>query len=200
MTAHVHPRDVSYYTTAIGHSVLEASQRALTRAAADLAGFCEHIEHNESNSIGIAARAGDQLREIAANLSARSGISLTSAYAARIRAVEEKSLLRHVSLFESAVTLPGAEVLASAQTWDEVQIGQLIHDRQFHPDVFGLSKLEQIRHYTFHVTKLAGMFVDALDNNAWPIFQKERLADIAVFGVKIATVCNIELPRVAVDS
>ena len=184
----------------IGHALLEASQRALTRAAADLAGFCEHIEHNESNSIGIAARAGDQLREIAANLSARSGISLTSAYAARIRAVEEKSLLRHVSLFESAVTLPGAEVLASAQTWDEVQIGQLIHDRQFHPDVFGLSKLEQIRHYTFHVTKLAGMFADALDNNAWPTFQKERLADIAVFGVKIATVCNIELPRVAVDS
>ena len=95
--------------------------------------------------------------------------------------------------------LAGADAVDSAQTWAEIQVAQLIHDRQFHPDVFGLSKLDQIRHFTFHVTKLAGLLVDAIDNSDWNTFQQERLADIAVFGVKIATVCNATLPPLPVE-
>lgn len=192
-------RDVSPVTSTVDREFLEASQRALTRAAADLAGFCEHVEHNEPNSVESAASAGDRLREIASQLSVRGGVSLVAKYAARIRAVEEKSLLRHASLFEDEMSLAGAEALTFATTWDELQVGQIIHDRQFHPDVFGMPKIEQIRHYTLHVTKLAGLFVDAIDNDEWDAFQQERLADIAIFGIKIATVCNVELPREIVD-
>ena len=192
-------RGVSPVTSTVDREFLEASQRALTRAAADLAGFCEHVEHNEPNSVESAASAGDRLRQIASQLSVRGGVSLVAKYAARIRAVEEKSLLRHASLFEDEMSLAGAEALTFATTWDELQVGQIIHDRQFHPDVFGMPKIEQIRHYTLHVTKLAGLFVDAIDNDEWDAFQRERLADIAIFGVKIATVCNVELPRAVVD-
>ena len=192
-------RGVSPVTSTVDREFLEASQRALTRAAADLAGFCEHVEHNEPNSVESAASAGDRLRQIASQLSVRGGVSLVAKYAARIRAVEEKSLLRHASLFEDEMSLAGAEALTFATTWDELQVGQIIHDRQFHPDVFGMPKIEQIRHYTLHVTKLAGLFVDAIDNDEWDAFQRERLADIAIFGVKIATVCNVELPREIVD-
>ena len=185
-------RGVGSVTSTVDRELLEASQRALTRAAADLAGFCEHVEHNEPNSVESAARAGDRLRQIASQLSVRGGVSLVAKYAARIRAVEEKSLLRHASLFEDEMSLAGAEALTFATTWDELQVGQIIHDRQFHPDVFGMPKIEQIRHYTLHVTKLAGLFVDAIDNDEWDAFQRERLADIAIFGVKIATVCNVD--------
>ena len=200
MTIHVTPRSESCDTGSVDRAHLETSQRALTKAAAQLASFCEHIEHNESTSVGEAVQAGDCLRKIAADLAARSGLSLAAAYAARIRAVEERSLLRHLSLFDRAVELPSADALDTAKTWDEIQICQVMHDRQFHPDVFGLPKMEQIRHYTFHVTKLAGLLVDAIDNDDWNTFEQERLADIAIFGVKIATVCNFQLPRIAVDS
>lgn len=185
---------------AMDQAFLDDSLRALTKVAADLAAFCEHVEHNEVNSVYDAARAGDRLRQIAAELSARSGISLAATYAARIREVEEKSLMRHMPLFAQGPELAGAHALDSADNWDQVQIGQIVHDRQFHPDVFGLPKIEQIRHYTFHITKLAGLLVDAIENKDWITFQHQRLADIAIFGVKIATVCNIQLPTSAVDS
>ena len=199
MTTHTSPND-GRSVPGVDRALLESSQRALTKAAADLAGFCEHVEHNESNSVKETARVGDRLREIAAQLSAHSGLSLAAAYAERIRSVEERSLMRHASLFDDEAGLPGATALNDAKGWDEIQIGQIIHDRQFHPDVFGLSKIEQVRHYTFHVTKLAGLLVDAIENDDWPSFEQERLADIAIFGVKIATVCNIQLTREAVDS
>ncbi|WP_420626806.1 hypothetical protein [Candidatus Poriferisodalis sp.] len=97
------------------------------------------------------------------------------------------------------MVLVGADALAEAHCWDEVQIAQVEHDRQFHPDVFGLSKVDQLRHYTFHVTKLAGLLVEAVDLGNWETFRDERLADIAVFGVKLATVCNERLPSLEID-
>ena len=84
--------------------------------------------------------------------------------------------------------------MTSAANWAEFQIAQVVHDRHFHPDVFGLSKIDQLRHYTLHVTKLAGLLIDAIDSHDWPSFSPHRLSDIAIFGVKIATTCNDRLP------
>ena len=179
---------------------LERSQRALTRAAARLAAFCEHVEHNEANSIADAVTAGSCLRDIASELSVLSRISLRAAYVERIQRIEERSLLRHLPPDHNTSDLPGVAALASATTWNELQSGQIVHDRLFHPDVFGLPKIEQIRHYTLHVTKLAGLLVDALEGDDWESFKRDRLADIAIFGVKIATVCNFELPNSEVDN
>ena len=36
-------------------------------------------------------------------------------------------------------------------------------------------------------------------NNEWSVFGSARLADLAVFGVKLATVCKVELPSTHVD-
>ena len=58
-------------------------------------------------------------------------------------------------------------------TWRQVQVAQLLHDRRFHPDVFGLSSLEQLRHYTLHVTKLAGLLVDAAEPETWRWFARD---------------------------
>ncbi|MCU0310998.1 MAG: hypothetical protein MUE36_08645 [Acidimicrobiales bacterium] len=142
--------------------------------------------------------AADEMRTMAASLASASGLSLRRAYAERLRQVETSSLLRFADERQSPV-LAGVNALADAQNWDEVQVAQMMHDRQFHPDVFGLSKIDQLRHYTFHVTKLAGLFVDAIDTGTWSDFQSKRLPDIAIFGVKLSTVCNERLPSSPVD-
>jgi hypothetical protein len=178
---------------------IEVGLRALVRAAADLASFCEHVEHNESHSVGDVARAAANLRRLAEELSLASGLKLSEAYRRRIRRVEESSLLRLAVSHGDAPCLVGAEAVDRAKTWDEIQIAQIQHDKVFHPDVFGLSKLDQVRHYTFHVTKLGGLLVDALDNDRWSDFADGRLADIAIFGVKLATVCNVRLPSSPID-
>ena len=177
---------------------LNHAVRALIRSAAACAAFCEHIEHNEPTTTHEVVAAAQAMRDLAARLAEQSGISLRDAYTERMRVVEEASLLRY-SAGTDGETLVGADALAVAQCWDEVQIAQMFHDRQFHPDVFGLSKVDQLRHYTFHVTKLAGLLVDAIEQGTWECFRDERLADIAVFGVKFATVCNERLPALPVD-
>ncbi len=179
---------------ALGHQ-----QRAVVRAAASLAAYCEHVEHNEAHAVDDPATAGDSLRAIALALACEAGVSLLELYRARIEAIEAGSI-HSATAIDGIVEMPGADALRHAATWRHVQIAQLLHDRRFHPDVFGLSKLEQLRHYTLHVTKLAGLLIDAEEPDAWRQFAQHRLPDLAVFGVKLATVCNRALPDEAVDS
>ena len=178
--------------------MLSRAAFALIRSASACAAFCEHIEHNEPATTHQVVVAAESMRQLAAHLANQSGISLLQAYTDRIQAIEARSLLRYASTGER-LELVGTDALASARNWDEVQIAQIAHDRWFHPDVFGLSKLDQMRHYTFHATKLAGLLADAAEQGGWNAFRDERLADIAVFGVKLATVCNERLPSTEVD-
>lgn len=195
MTLHDSPTDARSEPS---ETDLSRAAFTLIRAAAACAAFCEHIEHNEPATTHQVVAAAESMRRIAAQLADGSGVSLRQAYEDRIRSVEASSLLRYAGIAEQ-VELVGADALASAQRWDEVQIAQVAHDRRFHPDVFGLPKIEQLRHYTFHVTKLAGLLADAVEQDGWEAFRDERLADIAVFGVKLATVCNERLPSAGVD-
>ena len=181
------------------------SEADLTRAVLDLihaasacASFCEHIEHNEPANTNQVVVAAQTMRHIAALLAKQSQLSLRQTYEDRIRNVEAASLLACAADAPAAL-LVGADALSTAQCWDEVQVAQVAHDRHFHPDVFGLSKVDQLRHYTFHVTKLAGLLAETLEQGKWDEFRDQRLADIAVFGVKLATVCNERLPSAEVD-
>jgi hypothetical protein len=174
-------------------ATLEVHARDIVRVAAALASFCEHVEHNEPILSQLPNDAARRLRVIASKLAFEAQLELASVYLARIRSVEEASLYSG-RIGSNDVELSGADSMMSAHTWQDFQLGQIVHDRQFHPDVFGLSKIDQLRHYTFHVMKLAGLLVDAIDSNDWPSFGPKRLADIAIFGVKIATACNDRLP------
>src|SRR4051794_6155369 len=178
--------------------VLKHQQHAVIRAAASLATYCEHVEHNEVHAVEDAARAGDSLRAIAVELAREARVSLLASYRARIEAVEVASM-HSATAIDGIVETPGADALRHATTWRQVQTAQLLHDRRFHPDVFGLSKLDQLRHYTLHVTKLAGLLVDATEHQTWQSFAHQRLPDLAVFGVKLATVFNRSLPDDDVD-
>ena len=188
----------STYLTGPSETDLTRAALDLIRAASSCASFCEHIEHNEPATTSHVVVAAQTMRRVAAQLAKQSQLSLRQAYEDRIRNVEAASLLAF-STDAPATLLVGADALSTAQRWDEVQVAQVAHDRHFHPDVFGLSKVDQLRHYTFHVTKLAGLLAEALEQGKWDEFRDQRLADIAVFGVKLATVCNERLPSAEVD-
>lgn len=196
MSTRTSPRDTSTTETSqSGAPLFEDSARGLIRVAAALAGFCEHVEHNEPTIHQLPIDAARRLRAIAVDIATGTEIDLAQAYATRIAHVEQTSL--HSQVPGSPIPfLPGADAMTSAATWAEFQIAQVVHDRQFHPDVFGLSKLDQLRHYTLHVTKLAGLLIDAIDSNDWDSFSPHRLSDLAIFGVKIATTCNDRLPAI----
>ncbi len=166
----------------------------------NLSTFCDHVEHNETNDVNDINIAGKQLRCVAVELALQNGVCLPKIYANRIRKMEEGNIMRHAPLYGGAPSFLGAETIALAQTWRDLQIGQLLHDKQFHPDVFGMSKHQQLRHYNFHIAKLPYYFLKAIEENEMAIFCQRRLADIAAFGVKLATLRGEELPETPIEN
>ena len=54
-------------------------------------------------------------------------------------------------------------------------------------------RYEQLRHYAFHLAKLAGAAAQAADGDESD-FLARRLPDLLLFGVKLATLTNEPLP------
>lgn len=166
-------------------------------AAGQLADNCEHVEHSDAARYRVGAIA-ESLCQTASRMAHQAGFGLGQLYVVRIWGGESKSLLRFVG--PGQVDLSGLRIMMAAKTWRQFQIGQVAHDRQFHPDVFGMSRYEQLRHYSFHVTKLVWL-MDRATKGHLPLdeFYAVRLPDIALFGVKLATLVGQELPDEPVD-
>lgn len=179
--------------------IAEEHLSAMITAAGQLADNCEHLEHNEGARCQTTA-IGDSLRQTASRMAHQAGFSLGQLYAVRIWGVESSSSLRFVGSLDR-VELSGFKIMMEARTWLQFQIGQIVHDRQFHPDVFGLEKREQMRHYSFHVTKLVWL-MDRAARGDFPLdkFYATRTPDIALFGIKLATLFDQELPDEPIDA
>ena len=67
------------------------------------------------------------------------------------------------------------------------------HDATYHPDVAGLPKYAQLRHFTLHLTKLSALLLDAMDGRGREAFVSERIPDLFIFGIKLSTVANERL-------
>jgi hypothetical protein len=138
--------------------------------AAAVANYCDHVEHNEVVATGWVTGAG--------------------LYADRLATIEAKNVLARPDSFD------GGAAADSAATWRELQLVQAEHDRVYHPDVVGLSKAEQLRHYALHLTKIVGAFaacagglVDAEEIGV------RRLPDTLLFAIKLHTVMGAPLPE-----
>lgn len=169
-------------------AVLERTLRQVAVSTAEVARFCDHAEHNELVDRAWVARAGECFRDAAMELAAAFDVDLHDAYANRLWAIEARHLLATNDGFDSR-----AEASA-AWTWQDLQRVQINHDRQFHPDVFGLSRAEQLRHYAFHSAKLTGFLASAiLDEGCWPMLQERAIPDLLIFGLKLPTVVGVRL-------
>ena len=60
----------------------------------------------------------------------------------------------------------GHKAIYTANSWRALQLVQAEHDRHYHPDVCGLTKGEQLRHYALHLAKIVGGEIKA---SAWEI-------------------------------
>ena len=170
---------------------------SLLQAAGHLSHICDHREHGESSPYAI-ADISHNLRQTAVMMAADAGQPLTNTYAARIRAFEKKSPRRFVSPGE--IKLAGTKLLDRATTWRQLQLGQSAHDEQFHPDVQRLPPENRMHHYAFHLAKLPWQLAEALEQNRLDDFYRHRLADVAIFGVILATAIDLKLPDDLVDS
>jgi hypothetical protein len=172
----------------IDDTYLQASVR-LARAAGDVANYCDSVEHNEAAERAWVTESGATLREVATDLSAAIGEDLVELYATRLAQIEQRGV---------AAALPnafdGPAEARDAQTWFDLQLVQVQHDRHFHPDVAGLTKYDQLRHYAFHVAKLAAAVSGGLaDESVRADVAERRLADTLLFGLTLATVMGQRL-------
>jgi hypothetical protein len=163
---------------------------SLARCAADVANYCDHVEHNEVADRCWVVDAGAVLRQMACTLAQDEGQDLRELYARRLRAIEE----RNPTWTQDA--LNGAELARRAVSWRNLQLVQAEHDRRYHPDVIGLAKFDQLRHCALHLAKLTGAaasvargIVDVDD------FRCRRLPDLLLFGLKLATIMGEHLPE-----
>lgn len=165
-------------------------------AAAAVANYCDHVEHNEVADVGWVVSAGDVLRHLAIDFAEAAKVDLIDLYAERLGAIEGRNALARPGGYDGHGAVLGAE------TWRDLQLVQADHDRYYHADVVGLPKSEQLRHYALHLTKIVGAFAEASDPAD---LVSRRLPDTLLFALKLHTVMgkrlpDDDLPRIAARS
>lgn len=168
-------------------TILDEAALRLARASALIAGYCDHAEHLEHTARENISRAGAELRTLAVELADTNGIDLVDAYRRRLETVERRHPLYPAGGFAAQEQIP------DRATWRLLQTVQWNHDRYYHPDVFGLSRYDQLRHYAFHLAKLATAGLEAAAGNPGALFDM-RFPDVLLFGLKLATLINESLP------
>jgi len=165
---------------------------SLARCAADVANFCDHVEHNEAADRRWVIDAGTMLRRIACGLAQDESQDLRELYALRLRAIEKRNPTWTPDAFD------GAGLAQQAVSWRDLQLVQAEHDRRYHPDVVGLAKFDQLRHCALHLSKLAGAAASIAQGVAEvDDFLTRRLPDLLLFGLKLATIMGERLPESA---
>lgn len=167
--------------------------RAVICGAGTLARFCDRAEHNEGVDRVVVTDAGAALRAAALSALQNRRLDPIAAYGTRLARIEGRHPLGGSGLFDAD------EALRQAKTWRAVQQCQARHDSVYHPDVCGLAKIEQLRHYTLHLAKLAWLLSETPAERTDSDDTADRITDVLVFGVKLATVCGQLLPETSVD-
>jgi hypothetical protein len=161
----------------------------LAQVTASVALYCDRLEHADRADRGTVASAAATLLRSATRLAENADLDIVECYASRLEAIEAASVL------ETRCSIRGASRARTARTWRELQMVQVDHDRFFHPDVWGLARMDQIRHCVFHLAKITGALADVQsDLGAWTDFENRRLPDLLLFGLKFATVTGQRLP------
>lgn len=164
----------------------QAFALAVAPLAAAVANYCDHVEHNESADPSWVTDAGKKLGTAAFEHATAVGLNLVQLYAARLANIEARTVLADGSGFD------GSEAALAASTWRELQLVQGAHDRAYHPDVVGMSRLDQVRHYAFHLAKIVGAFAENPEGDE---LRDRRLPDALLFAIKLRTVMGVQLPN-----
>jgi hypothetical protein len=157
---------------------------ATAPCAAAVANYCDHTEHNEVAAAEWVTTAADELRRLAMDFGGEANLDVVHLYAERLGAIEARNVLARPGAFD------GHAAALAAETWRDLQLVQVEHDRYYHADVIGLAKVEQLRHYALHLAKIVGAFAVAADAEE---LINRRLPDVLLFGIKLQTVMGKRL-------
>lgn len=178
-----------HVTSATNQPLLERAALEAAKHAADVANYCDHAEHNERLDQDWLMNASSGLCALARGLADNLGVDVVRLYADRLETIEVKSV------HYRALSFDGAAAARNAASWREIQLVQIDHDRAYHPDVFGLTKAEQLRHYSLHLAKIAGSLARGADGEiSIEDLLSRRVPDTLLFGIKIATAASVKLP------
>ena len=172
----------------LSHKELLSEALELASIAGVVANVCDHSEHNEVADPLETRIAGQRLRAASLRLAQGTTESIVELYQQRLRAIELRNVLHHPGAFD------GPSLITESASWRELQLIQIEHDRFYHPDVLGLTKADQLRHYALHLAKLAAAAADAA-RGLIPEddFVARRVPDVLLFGLKLATVTGEKL-------
>jgi hypothetical protein len=171
--------------SAVSDPDFQAFALRLAPPAAAVANYCDHVEHNEIVDRTWVLGAGADLRQLACDLAVGVGLAPIELYAERLGEIEARNVLAHPGSYD------GHRAALEAMSWRELQLVQIAHDRHYHPDVIGLAKDGQLRHYALHLSKVVGAFAEPRGRDE---LLHRRLPDVLLFGVKLWTVMGARLP------
>jgi hypothetical protein len=171
----------------LGRDQLQLGLRELAVITGSLATYLDRSEHLEPPARDMVPDAGRRLRDVALDFAFELGVDVIAAYAERLKQLE----LRNVINAPATVDPPG--LVLSATTWRDLQAAQVEHDRWFHPDVFGMPRWDQLRHFVLHLAKLTAFVAQLDEHGDWFDFVDRRLPDMLVFGVKLPTTAGVRL-------
>jgi hypothetical protein len=174
---------------------LDFAARTLVCITGTLARLCDRAERNEDASRDVVIVAGAELSSSALALLREHDMNPLDAYASRLAQIEIRHPLAGARLFDADY------VVRNVKSWRGLQQAQAHHDAVYHPDVTGLAKIDQLRHYTLHLAKLAWLLQDAANGgDIGGDITNDCMVDILAFGVKLATVCGQILPDTPIDA
>jgi len=169
---------------AMSYRDAQAFALRLAPPAAAVANFCDHVEHNEVADRAWVLDAATEIRALVVAYCAQERMQLVDLYAERLGSIEARNVLAAPGVFD------GHRAAIEARTWRDLQLAQVAHDRHYHPDVVGLAKIEQLRHYALHLAKIVGAFAEPRNRNE---LLGRRLPDALIFALKLSTVMGARL-------
>lgn len=137
-------------------------RRAAT-AAALISNYCDHIEHVEEADRRWVLTAAEEFRTIACVLAISGELRLHDDWNQKIS--------------RDPIT----------RTMRCMQIAQAEYDREHHPDVFGRSRYEQLRHHAIKATVLLGRLCDSA------VTDRELAIEFWSLGLRVSTVMHQKL-------
>jgi hypothetical protein len=163
----------------------EEATRQLAAASAEIAGFCDAMEHVEVSERRDVAAAAAQMLAVAAGMWSGTATELAAAAVARLRQRISKR-----SLDEGDMAGFDAAVAGRAPSLATVHAAVADHDRRVEPDFVGRPRMDQLRHLSYTGPKL---LAKALAASAPPARDKVAV-ELTLLGVRLLAVVRMPLP------
>ncbi len=163
--------------------VPEEATRRLAVAAADIARFCDAMEHVEVSERRDVAAAAAVMFDVGRELWSDTAAELNAAAVARLRQRISNRAPGDVVAFDAALAGHGHSLA-------DVGAAVADHDRRIEPDFVGRPRMDQLRHLSYTGPKLLAKAFAA----STPPAKNKVAVELTLLGVRLLAVVRMPLP------